>query len=115
MFLSKPKKATLRAYRNSNVYDDEFDEDGYDLQMTLQSALKDGDYTKQIKIIPYNADMAIRFGIVTIPEATGYFITNCKDAKEGDQVILDGHTFTIIKIADLWQFNKLVNLVLYVK
>lgn len=96
MFLTKPLKATLKKYRSNAIYDDE---------TTTEI---------QIKIVPYNVDQAIRFGIVTIPEATGYFITNYKDVKEGDQVTLD-KTFTIIKIADLWQFNKVTNLVLYVK
>ena len=96
MFLTKPFQATLKKYRSSSVYDDETTND------------------IQIKVIPYNVDQAIRFGIVTIPEATGYFITDYKDVKEGDQIVLD-KTFTIIKIADLWQFNKLVNMVLYVK
>lgn len=97
MFLSVPKSATLKQFRSSEVYDDEATTD------------------VAIKIVPYNTDMAIRFGIVTIPQATGYFITTYTDAKEGDQVIFNNHEYTIIKVADLWQFNKITNLVLYVK
>lgn len=97
MFLTKPVDATLNQYRSSSVYDDE--------ETTSVS----------IKVVPYNTDMAINFGIVTIPEATGYFITKYDDIKEGDQIIYNSHTYTIIKVADMWQFNKVVNMVLYVK
>lgn len=97
MFLTIPKKATLKKYRDSSVYDDE-----------VTSSV-------EIKVVPYNTDMAINFGIVTIPQATGYFITKYDDAKEGDQVLFNNHTYTIIKVADLWQFNKVTNMVLYVK
>lgn len=97
MFLTKPKQATLKKFRSNEVYDDE----------TTSEVT--------IKVVPYNVDMAINFGIVTIPEATGYFITDIGDIKEGDQVILSDHTFTILKVADLWQFNKVTNMVLYVK
>ena len=97
MFLTKPMMATLKQFRSSNVYDDEETE------------------SIDIKVVPYNVDMAINFGIVTIPEATGYFITKYENAKEGDQIIFNGHEYTIIKVADMWQFNKMVNMVLYVK
>lgn len=97
MFITKPKTATLLKKRSSEYYDDETTE------------------KVQIKVVPYNVDMAVRFGIVTIPEATGYFITKMIDAKEGDQVRYDSHTYTILKVSDLWQFNKITNLVLGVK
>lgn len=97
MFLTNPKKATLKKFRSSSFYDDE---------ATTE---------KTIDIIPYNEEMRIRFGIVTIPEAKGYFITRNIDAKEGDQVIFNSHTYTIIQVDDRWQFNKIVNKVLVVK
>jgi hypothetical protein len=97
MFLSVPKIATLKKYRDSGVYDDE---------VTT---------TETIKVCQYNVDMAIRFGIVSVPNATGYFITQNIDAKEGDQIVCDGHTYTILKVSDRWQFNKIVNMEIAVK
>ena len=97
MFITKPKIATILRKRSSDYYDDG----------TTSSEV--------IKVVPYNVDMAIRFGIVTIPEATGYFITKMIDAKEGDQIVCDGHTYTILKVSDRWQFNKIVNLEIAVK
>lgn len=97
MFITKPKNATILRKRSSDYYDDG----------TTSS--------EAIKVVPYNVDMAIRFGIVTIPEATGYFITPLIDAKEGDQIEYQGHKYTILKVSDLWQFNKITNLVIGVK
>ena len=69
-----------------------------------------------IKVCPYNVDMAVRFGINTVPEATGYFIVKAKTpVKEGDQLIIDGRTFSIIKVQDDWIWNKVANIILAVK
>ena len=69
-----------------------------------------------IKVCPYNVDMAIKFGINTVPEATGYFIVKAKTpVKEGDQLIIDGKTFSIIKVQDDWIWNKVANIILAVK
>ena len=69
-----------------------------------------------IKVCPYNVDMAIKFGINTVPEATGYFIIKAKTpVKEGDQLIIDGKTFSIIKVQDDWIWNKVANIILAVK
>lgn len=97
MFLSIPRKATLNKKRSSSVYDDETTS------------------TEEIKVVFYNADLSIRFGTVSIAEAVGYFITKPIDAKEGDQIVYNNHTYTIMKVYDNWQFNKLVNLELIVK
>ena len=69
-----------------------------------------------IKVCPYNVDMAVKFGINTVPEATGYFIVKAKTpVKEGDQLIIDGKTFSIIKVQDDWIWNKVANIILAVK
>lgn len=97
MYLATPRTATLKKYRSSAVYDDESTTD------------------ITIDVIFYNTDIALRFGIVTIPEAKGYFIARNIDAQEGDQVVYDSHTYTILQVNDRWQFNKCVNKVLAVK
>lgn len=69
-----------------------------------------------IKVCPYNVDMAVKFGINTVPKATGYFIVKAKTpVKEGDQLIIDGKTFSIIKVQDDWIWNKVANIILAVK
>lgn len=97
MFLTNPKTATLKKFRSSGIYDDE------------------NSTEETIEIVPYNEQMAIRFGIVSIPEAKGYFIARDIDAKEGDQVVYNSHTYTIMQIDERWQFNKVVNKILVVK
>lgn len=70
----------------------------------------------QIKVCPYNADMKIKFGVYTVPEAKGYFIVkNNTDVREGDQLIVGGRTFSIIEVKDDWIWNKLANIILAVK
>lgn len=97
MYLAKPQKAVLKKIRGDSVYDDE-------------------DSTEvDIDLVHYNTDMAIRFGIVSVPEAKGYFITRNIDVKEGDQIIYNSHIYTVIQVNDRWQFNKVVNIVLAVK
>jgi len=70
----------------------------------------------KIKVCPYNVDQAVKFGIYTIPEATGYFIVK-KDTpvREGDQLRIGDRTFSIIKVQDEWIWNKIANIVLAVK
>ena len=70
----------------------------------------------EIKVCPYNVDQAVKFGINTVPEATGYFITKAKtDVKEGDELTISGHTYSILKVQDDWLWNKVANLILAVK
>ena len=70
----------------------------------------------EIVVCPYNSDMSVRFGIYTVPEATGYFITKNKvEVKEGDQLVYDGHTYSILKVKDNWVWNKIANKVMAVK
>lgn len=69
-----------------------------------------------IVVCPFNVDMAIRFGINTIPEAKGYFIIkNNVDVREGDQLLFKGDTFTILQVNDNWIWNKLANISIAVK
>lgn len=70
----------------------------------------------EIKVCPYNVDMTVKFGTYTIPEATGYFITKAKvDVREGDQLIINDRTFSILKVQDDWIWNKVANIILAVK
>ena len=69
-----------------------------------------------IKVCPYNVDMSDRFGTYTVPEATGYFIVKANTpVKEGDQLVIDDRTFSIIKVQDDWIWNKVANIILAVK
>jgi hypothetical protein len=92
MFLTNGLKATLIQY-NRNTDDSYYDDE--DTQ------------TKEIKVIPYNTADGIRFGMYSVPEATGYFIVkrNC-DIKEGDQIIFENRTYTVLKAQDNWIFNR---------
>jgi hypothetical protein len=70
----------------------------------------------EIKVCPYNVDQSIRFGEYTTPEATGYFITKANvDVEEGDELIINGHTYSILKVQDDWIWNKVANIILAVK
>ena len=69
-----------------------------------------------IKVCPYNVDMSDRFGTYTVPEATGYFIVKANTpVKEGDQLVINDRTFSIIKVQDDWIWNKVANIILAVK
>lgn len=101
MYLFNPKKAQLiRKNRNTDfVYDDE-------------------DFEKPIKldVIPYNVDQAIRYGIYTVPEATGYFIIRYStDIREGDQIIFNNRQYSVLKVIDNWIFNKIESIEVAVK
>lgn len=69
-----------------------------------------------IKVCPYNADARINFGEYTTAEATGYFIVKANtDVKIGDELIIEGHTFSILDVKDEWVWNKIANIILAVK
>ena len=71
---------------------------------------------KHIKVCPYNVDQTVKFGIYSVPEATGYFIAKAgTDVKEGDELTIAGHTYSILKVQDDWIWNKVANLILAVK
>lgn len=83
---------------------------------------KSGYYDDQDKIeekivcCPYNVDMTDKFGMYTVPEAEGFFILKrCVDVREGDQLIVGGRTFSILKVKDNWLWNKVVNFTVAVK
>ena len=83
-----------------------------------ESEYYDDDDKRQVKIkvCPYNADISVRFGTYTIPEAKGYFIVKSKTpVKEGDQLLFEGRTFSIIDVKDNWIWNKLANIIIAVK
>lgn len=69
-----------------------------------------------IKVCPYNVDARVNFGEYTTKEATGYFIVKAKtDVKVGDELIIDGQTFSILDVKDEWIWNKVANIILAVK
>lgn len=69
-----------------------------------------------IKIIPYNADDTVVFGTYTESGATGsYMVRREVDIKEGDQIIFNDRTHTVVKLADKWIFNRIEYKVVFVK
>lgn len=69
-----------------------------------------------IKVCPYNVDQSVRFGIYSVPEATGYFIVKANTpVKEGDQLVIGDTTYSILKVQDDWIWNKVANIILAVK
>ena len=69
-----------------------------------------------IVVCPFNVDQTVQFGMYTVPEATGYFILkNCVDVKEGDQIIFNEQTYSILHVKDNWIWNKLANFTVAVK
>ena len=101
MFLVNGLKATLRQYNrvdDDNVFDD----------VNYQNI--------KIKICPYNIDNKVNFGKYTHPEATGYFqCPRWVDVQEGDQIIFNNKTYTILQVNEEWIFNRVENKVLAVK
>ena len=80
MYNVNGKVATLVQFNRTND-----DENIYDDQDTKEL---------DIVVCPYNVDQAVRFGIYTVPEATGYFIIKSKvDVREGDQLIFKNQEF----------------------
>ena len=69
-----------------------------------------------IKVCPYNVDMAVKFGIVTVPEAKKYFIVKGNTpVKIGDQIRFKNELFSVITVEDHWIWNKVANIILGVK
>ena len=101
MFLTNGMKATLIQNNRSNdnsPYDDR-DKKSVD-----------------IVVCPYNVDQAVRFGVYTVPEAKGYFIVkNTVDVKEGDQLVFNDITYSILDVQDNWIWNKIANYIIAVK
>lgn len=107
MFITNGMSATLIKYNrepqirgvgSTGVWDDEYTE------------------TEEIVLCPYNQDVTVAFGNYTVPEAEGYFIVkNTTDVKEGDQVIFQDKTYTILKVKDNWIWNKIANFTIAVK
>lgn len=101
MFLVNGIKATLIQYNRGN------DDSIYDDQNKVE---------KPIKMCPYDISNGIKFGIYTVPEATGYYQVSRKvDVKEGDQIVFRGETYTVLKVQDNWLFNRVENKILAVK
>ena len=101
MYLFNPKKAQLiRKNRNTDyVYDDE------DVEKSIS-----------LDVIPYNVDQAIRYGIYTVPEATGYFIIRHNaDIREGDMIAFNNRQYSVLKVIDNWVFNKIESIEVAVK
>lgn len=101
MYLFNPKKAQLiRKNRNTDyVYDDE------DVKESIS-----------LDVIPYNVDQAIRYGIYTVPEATGYFIIRHNaDIREGDLITFNNRQYSVLKVIDNWVFNKIESIEVAVK
>lgn len=72
--------------------------------------------SENIVVCPYNVDQAVKFGMYTVPEATGYYmLKNCVDVKEGDQIVFSGRTYSILKVKDNWVWNKIANFTVAVK
>lgn len=106
MFLVNGIKCTLRQFNrdeNNSIYDDQNYKD------TI------------VKCCPYDVDQAVRFGIYTIPEATGYYqLPRWVDVREGDQIIIKAKNrpeivHTILKVQDEWIFNRIENYIVAVK
>lgn len=69
-----------------------------------------------IKVCPYNVDMAVKFGIVSVPEAKKYFIVKGNTpVKIGDQILFKNELFSVITVEDHWIWNKVANIILGVK
>ena len=95
MFVINGIKATLRQFNrteDNNPYDDQNYKD------------------VPIKCCPYDVDQAVRFGVYTIPEATGFYqVPRWVDIREGDQILIGNHIDTVLKIQDEWLFNRIEN------
>lgn len=104
MFLTNGMKAQLIKYNrpsdngSTGVYDDEYTS------------------KEDIVICPYNQDITVAFGTYTIPEAEGYYIIKrATDVKEGDQIVFQDKTYTILKVKDNWIWNRIENYMVAVK
>ena len=101
MFLANGIKAKLKKYNRENAtsyYDDQ----------TYEENL--------VRVIPYKVDDVIKLGFSTHPEATGFFqIDRRIDVKSGDQILFKGQIYTILKVQEVWLFNRVENKLLHVK
>lgn len=69
-----------------------------------------------IKVCPYDISDGVRFGLYTVPEAKGYFqVKRTVDIREGDQIVFQGKTYTVLDVQDNWIYNRVENKVLAVK
>lgn len=69
-----------------------------------------------IEVIPYNVDDEVSFGTYTEPNAVGEFIIRRHvDVKEGDEIIWNNRTYSIIRLADKWLYNRIEYKVAHVK
>ena len=69
-----------------------------------------------IKVIPYNFDDEVSFGTYTEPNAVGYFMLRRNlDVKEGDEIVFNNRTYSIVRIADKWIYNRIEYKVAHVK
>lgn len=102
MFLTNGMKATLIQNNRSVDYNSPYDDQD---KKSLD-----------IVVCPYNVDQAVRFGVYTVPEAKGYFIVkNTVDVKEGDQLVFNDITYSILDVQDNWIWNKIANYIIAVK
>ncbi len=70
----------------------------------------------EIVVAPYNVDQAVKFGVYTIPEAKGYFIVKAgTDIKEGDEIVFQNRTYSVLQVNDNWLWNKIANIGVLVK
>ena len=101
MFLVNGLKARLKQYNRENelsVYDD-----------TCYREIN-------IKLCPYNVKDGINYDIVTTPEATGYYtVKRNVDVREGDQVVFNNKTYTILEVTPNYIFNKIENQIISVR
>lgn len=107
MFLTNGIPATLIKYNRPS-----------ELEGSSSTGVYDDEYTEEEDIVlcPYNKDIRVAFGVYTIPEAEGYFIIKrATDVKEGDQIIFNGNTYTILKVKDNWIWNRIENFTVAVK
>ena len=103
MFITNGMSATLIKHNRGNE---------------VNTGVWDDEYTssEEIVLCPYNQDIRVAFGVYSVPEAEGYYIVkNTTDIKEGDQIQYRNKTYTILKVMDCWQFNRIENYVLAVK
>ena len=101
MYLVNGLKAKLKQYNREeelSVYDD-----------TRYSDIN-------IKLCPYNVKNGIHYDIVTTPEATGYYtVKRNVDVREGDQVVFNNKTYTILEVTPNYIFNKIENQIISVR
>lgn len=101
MFLVNGLSATLRKFNRTE------DTSAYDDQNYIDAS---------IKLCPYDIAQGIRFGLYTVPEATGYYqVKRTEDVQEGDQILFRGQIHTVLKVQDNWLFNRVENKIVAVK